>query len=57
MAEVVKRTAMAEQLQQIREVLDGLTRSQEQNQWEVFKVDTRESELKQMEDWKFSLEN
>ena len=34
-AEVVKRTfiAMAEQLQQIREVLDGLTRSQEQNQW------------------------
>ena len=65
-AEVVKRTfiAMAEQLQQIREVLDGLTRSQEQNQWarnvkgpEVFKADTRESELKQWEDWKFTLEN
>ena len=65
-SEVVKRTfiAMAEQLQQIREVLDGLTRSQEQNQWarnvkgpEVFKADTRESELKQWEDWKFTLEN
>ena len=49
---------MAKQLQQIREVLDGLTRSQEQNQWarnvkgpEVFKADTRESELKQWEDW------
>ena len=65
-SEAVKRTfiAMAEQLQQIREVLDGLTRSQEQNQWarnvkgpEVFKADTRESELKQWEDWKFTLEN
>ena len=55
---------MAEQLTQIRELLDGLTRSQEQNQWarkvkgpEVFKADTRESELKQWEDWKFTLGN
>ena len=57
-AEVVKRTWPS------REVLDGLTRSQEQNQWarnvkgpEVFKADTRKSELKQWEDWKFTLEN
>ena len=65
-AGVVKRTfiTMAEQLQQIREVLDGLTRNQEQNQWarnvkgpEVFKADTRETELKQWEDWKFTLES
>ena len=64
--EVIKWTygKMAEQLQQIRKVLDGLTRSQEQNQWarnvkgpEVFKAETRESELKQWEDWKFTLEN
>ncbi|CAJ1402459.1 unnamed protein product [Effrenium voratum] len=56
--------AMANQLEQIRDVLADLVRGQANAQWsrhvkqpEVFKPDTREQELKQWSDWRFTLEN
>ena len=56
--------AMANQLEQIRDVLADLVRGQANAQWsryvkqpDVFKPDTREQELKQWSDWRFTLEN
>ena len=55
---------MANQLEQIRDVLADLVRGQANAQWsrrvkqrEAFKPDTREQELKQWSDWRFTLEN